>query len=200
MLLESFTGFRNSKGRLVKSACIVRSEIHYNSIRFPGSKIIVLLCTDSFINLSQTQTTDFFVAGWDIMTHIIVPSTINSPAALRNQTVIRIKSFCSISRIILAAAHIHGKPVGIGNGTVSTLARGNAVPDEFDFIFKFLHWKKFTITSKASDEYMTVIVLTHGLKFADKFHGFRNTKGHVAEKTDRITTRKKHLTAHKSPV
>ena len=66
--------------------------------------------------------------------------------------------------------------------------------------FKFLHRKKFTITSKASDEYMTVIVLTHGLKFAEKFHGFRNTECHIAEKTDRITTRKKHLTAHKSPV
>ena len=174
MLFKSFASFRNGKRWLVKSACIVCSQIHYNSIWFPGGKIIVLLCTGGFVCLTKTQAADFFIIGWDIMTHIIVPTAINAPAALGNNTVIGIKCFRSKSCVILTAAHVHGEPIGIGNGTVSTFTGSNTVTNKLNFVFMFLYRKEFPITLESADEYVTIIVFTHSLQLTEKFHGFRN--------------------------
>ena len=120
------------------------------------------------------------------MAYIIIPSAVNTPAALGNQTVIGIERFGCIGCIILTAAHIHRKPVGIGKSTVGTFAGGDAVTDEFNFVFVLLHRKEFTVTPEAADKYMTVIVFTHRLQLTEEFHGFRNTEGHAAELTDGI--------------
>ena len=116
---------------LIKSTCIVRSQIHHYDIRLPAGKIKILITTKLLIHITLHQTTYLSVVLWKCTIGIVIPGITYTPAALGKDTVLCIQFLCSQIGIITQRREEHGYPVLLLSCAKGSFSGGNAVTDKF---------------------------------------------------------------------